>query len=110
MTSRYHSLSALEKPEEQQETAQGMRQRLWLSSFKKGLVLGWYGKLLFWHFGNRNWLRSNTGFANSLGSTGAQACTLTGWGAPCSSLYPHPKLCVSDPEGEAEGAPSAWPY
>lgn len=62
-------LVALDKPEEQQEVAQG-RRWLWLFSFKKGLVLGQPGKPPFRHFGRRNWLCSDTGCAGKANSSG----------------------------------------
>lgn len=85
--------SALDKPEEQQETAQGRR---WLWLFHLSRAGFGDGKWLFWHLGRTNWLWSFAGKASSPGGIGIR---VSPWphGVPTASI-PCPKLCISDPE------------
>lgn len=81
--------SAPDKPEEQQETAQG-RRWLWLFHFRRAGFGD--GKWQFWRLGRINWLWSNPGFAGkatSPGGVGTQGLTLVPWGP--HHLYPLPQ-------------------
>ena len=108
---------ALDKPEEQQETAQGMSwlwlfhlRRTWFSdgleSHHSGTLGGKTGSVAI--PGLQGKLRTHRGSGWHLDPW---RCTLLLVGSPpLLFLVLCSKLCISDPEGEAEGAPSAWPH
>lgn len=104
---RSRALLALDKPERQQETAQG-RRWLWLFHFRRacfwdGTLGGKTGSVAILGLQVKPTAQDTPGSGLHLDPWG---CTLLLVGSPpLLLLVPCSRLCISDPEGEAEGAP-----